>query len=112
MQPGDILLNPPWYWHAIESLDDVSVSASTRWFARRLPRSNMLFDALNWTSLKAWRLKFSTLSRPPEELPLGRDENNVKLGAANEDYTGFAQQSGKNLIDPRNWPAEYRFDEP
>ena len=112
MEPGDILLNPPWYWHAIESLDDVSVSASTRWFARRLPRANLLFDALNWTSFKAWRLKLFTLSRPPEELPLGRDENNVKLGASNEDYTGYAKESGKNLLDPRNWEPGHRFDEP
>lgn len=110
MEPGDILLNPPWYWHAIESLDDVSVSVSTRWFARRIPRANLFFDALNWTSLKAWRLKFRTASRPPEELPLGRDEANIKLGASNEDYTNFGKQSGKNLFDPRNWEPQHRFD--
>jgi hypothetical protein len=112
VEPGDILLNPPWYWHAIESLDDVSVSASTRWFARGLPRANLFFDALNWRSLRAWGVKFYTLSRPPEELPLGRDENNVKLGGNNEDFTNFGRQSDKNLFDPRNWPPEHRFDAP
>jgi hypothetical protein len=112
VEPGDILLNPPWYWHAIESLDDVSVSASTRWFGRRLPRANLFFDALNWTSLKAWRIKFHTLSRPPEELPLMRDEGNIKLGGSNEDYTNFGKHSEKNLFDPRNWPPEDRFDQP
>jgi hypothetical protein len=31
LQPGDILFNPPWWWHAIRNLTEESVAVATRW---------------------------------------------------------------------------------
>lgn len=31
LEKGDVLLNPPWWWHAIDNLSEESVSVATRW---------------------------------------------------------------------------------
>lgn len=31
LQPGDLLLNPPWIWHAIENLDPFTIGAPSRY---------------------------------------------------------------------------------
>jgi len=35
LNPGDVLLNPPWWWHAIDNLTPKSVAVATRWDAVR-----------------------------------------------------------------------------
>jgi hypothetical protein len=112
VEPGDILLNPPWWWHAIEALDETSVSASTRWFGRSPVRANLFFDALNAISLRAWRIKRMTLAAPDDRMLLMRDEGNLELAAGNDDYTNFGKPSGKNLFDPEQWEPEHRLDRP
>jgi hypothetical protein len=29
--PGDVLFNPPWWWHAIKNVTPTSVGVATRW---------------------------------------------------------------------------------
>lgn len=31
LQPGDVLLNPPWWWHAIDNITEESVAVASRW---------------------------------------------------------------------------------
>ena len=31
LEPGDILLNPPWWWHAIDNLTETTIGIATRW---------------------------------------------------------------------------------
>ena len=31
LQPGDMLLNPPWWWHAVDNISPVSIAVATRW---------------------------------------------------------------------------------
>ena len=31
VEPGDVLLNPPWWWHCIENLTKDSTAVATRW---------------------------------------------------------------------------------
>ena len=33
LNPGDVLLNPPWWWHTIDNLTPTSVAVATRWDA-------------------------------------------------------------------------------
>ncbi|PWU12164.1 MAG: hypothetical protein C5B51_01175 [Terriglobia bacterium] len=33
LNPGDVLLNPPWWWHAVDNLTPTSVAVATRWDA-------------------------------------------------------------------------------
>jgi hypothetical protein len=32
LEPGDVLLNAPWWWHEVSNLGDESVGVATRWF--------------------------------------------------------------------------------
>ena len=31
LEPGDVLLNPPWWWHCIENMSSKSTACATRW---------------------------------------------------------------------------------
>ncbi len=31
LKPGDMLINPPWWWHAIDNLSPVTIAVATRW---------------------------------------------------------------------------------
>ena len=31
LSPGDVLLNPPWWWHAIKNISPTSVAVASRW---------------------------------------------------------------------------------
>ena len=31
LEPGDVLLNPPWWWHAIDNTSEESVAVASRW---------------------------------------------------------------------------------
>lgn len=33
LNPGDVLLNPPWWWHTIDNITPTSVAVATRWDA-------------------------------------------------------------------------------
>jgi len=35
LKPGDVLFNPPWWWHAVENPTKSSVAVATRWDAMR-----------------------------------------------------------------------------
>lgn len=39
LEAGDVLLNPPWWWHAIENESPKSVGVATRWDAMRRDRT-------------------------------------------------------------------------
>lgn len=46
LEPGDLLLNPAWCFHAVENLDDHTIGAATRWFPPGLPEANKLLACL------------------------------------------------------------------
>lgn len=53
--PGDVLMNPPWWWHEVHNLSRSSIAVATRWFGDMQVRtSNVMFDALQSTRL--WSL--------------------------------------------------------
>lgn len=31
LEPGDVLLNPPWWWHAVRNVSETSVAVASRW---------------------------------------------------------------------------------
>lgn len=44
LNPGDVLLNPPWFWHAVENITPTSVAVATRWDA---VRNDLTFYEIN-----------------------------------------------------------------
>jgi hypothetical protein len=51
LNPGDVLFNPPWWWHAVDNLTLTSVAVATRWDAMRRDRS--FYDLNRMLSLMA-----------------------------------------------------------
>jgi hypothetical protein len=110
LEPGDILLNPPWVWHDVNNLTDDTIAVATRWFPRRgLSSTNVFFDMMQLFSPTIWRLRFEALKKNPDE-PFIMDEQARGLVKSYAEYLEF----GKKKTD-KNWefldrmPNEYQF---
>ena len=45
LEPGDMLINPPWWWHAVDNISPVSIAIATRWeILVENQRQNPLYD--------------------------------------------------------------------
>lgn len=56
LEPGDALLNPPWWWHAVDNLTPSSIAVASRWaapFFRRNP--SPLFSLLQVLTPIQWK---------------------------------------------------------
>ncbi len=55
LEPGDMLLNPPWWWHAIDNLTPATIAVATRWqIENEYIRQNPNYDLVQ--SMRAERL--------------------------------------------------------
>lgn len=52
LEEGDVLLNPPWWWHAITNLTDFQLGVPTRWNISKFDynSTNSFFDLVQMTS--------------------------------------------------------------
>lgn len=48
LQPGDVLLNPPWWWHAIRNITPTSVAVASRWHGDGGVGRGFLFTSENY----------------------------------------------------------------
>ena len=107
VEPGDVLLNPPWWWHCIENLTKDSTAVATRWMDTKTLRpltgigtdANRLFTAFQIFSPVFLKLQFSLIMRgihatPDEHTQVDTDEDLEKQhaqrtakGAQHEDAT-------------------------
>lgn len=52
LEPGDVLFNPPWWWHDVANVTRSTIGVATRWYGELNDRSsNILFDAYLRTQL-------------------------------------------------------------
>jgi hypothetical protein len=113
LEPGDILLNPPWQWHAIDNLTDETIAVSTRWFSAKQKRANKFFDFMELSSSQVWRWRFDILSRKPDAGGLFSDENTdnmVKSVVKSEhDYVRLGKEDRSIALEFDKWPKEYQF---
>ena len=42
--PGDVLLNPPWWWHAITNVSSSIIACATRWMSTGIVESNPTYS--------------------------------------------------------------------
>jgi len=62
VEPGDLLLNPPWNWHMIENLETQTVAVASRWF---IPKGHTyqssLLSTFQWHSKHIWELFYTRM---------------------------------------------------
>ncbi len=80
---GDVLINPPWWWHSVDNLSPSSIAVATRWaeprrtrFNRRFERASLLTPSAREVHREArrgarltdsiWRERFNV--KPPDRL--------------------------------------------
>ncbi len=61
LEEGDVLLNPPWWWHEIENLTPFPIGIATRWIVLDYNRTNTLFDLVQMLSPSVWRVYYHGL---------------------------------------------------
>lgn len=55
LEPGDVLINPPWWWHQVENLDGQTVGCASRWIRLGILETNALFSFAQCSSLAQLR---------------------------------------------------------
>jgi hypothetical protein len=53
LKPGDVLVNPPWWWHAVKNTTPTSIGVATRWVTGSELSNNRYFDFLSFLSRDA-----------------------------------------------------------
>jgi len=75
LQPGDVLFNPPWWWHAIKNTSETTVAVASRWHTDGICGHNLMmteedYECYRWGSmafllgLKSWGFLHSILQEP------------------------------------------------
>jgi hypothetical protein len=109
LDPGDILFNPPWQWHAIENVTERSIGVATRWFPRGgTKRTNGFFDYCQLFSRAIWRLRFHGVVNDPDQ-PVIIDESTRGLVRSHDDYIDFGRAGALEHYDFHTWPREHWF---
>jgi len=68
LEPGDVLLNPPWWWHAIENVTPSSVGVSSRWSSPLMNEpTNRMFLMLQMLSGRFWQVETEMLYPPKQD---------------------------------------------
>lgn len=58
LEEGDVLLNPPWWWHEIKNLTPFPIGMATRWVVMNYARTNTLFDLIQLISPEVWKMYY------------------------------------------------------
>ena len=57
LRPGDVPLNPPWWWHLAKNrTDSIGVSTRCHRWGFRLGTQNPLFSLMQWLVPHQWRI--------------------------------------------------------
>lgn len=49
LEPGDLLINPPWFWHAIENIDSFTIGVPSRYGGDAALRTNPIVTRMAYT---------------------------------------------------------------
>lgn len=57
VRKGDVLLNPPWWWHEIKNITPFTIGVSSRWLSMRYVATNTFYDLLSVFSPSVWKVQ-------------------------------------------------------
>lgn len=105
VRKGDVLLNPPWWWHEIKNITPFSIGVSSRWLVNRYVETNNLFDLLFCLSKPVWEIQqqVSRLAKKPamqkkSEDDLLRRYVHRNLPGYKKYYSDFLQRSKQKVF--------------
>ena len=82
LKKGDVLLNPPWWWHEIKNLTPFSIGIATRWIVFNYRRTNLLFDFIQMVSRTMWQINYHSLLTK-NEMDVTEDDDIVRKFLSN-----------------------------
>jgi hypothetical protein len=108
LEPGDILFNPPWQWHAVDNLTEETIAVATRWALVGQKEANTFFDLMALSSSHIWRINFEVLMKEANAIGV-LDENTGNLVKNKEDYIGLGKEDKITAWEFDKWPKDYQF---
>nr|DAB41904.1 TPA_exp: ArzB - aKG/Fe(II) oxygenase [Fischerella sp. PCC 9339] len=110
LEPGDVLFNPGWHWHAVENLTEETIGVGTRWPEVRQKRANQFFDFMQLISPKVWNIKFGLIAKDPNELVGGVLVELVEnVFKKDTELVMLGKEDGVIAREFDKWPKEYQF---
>jgi hypothetical protein len=86
LKQGDVLLNPPWWWHEIQNQTPFTIGIATRWIVFNYQRTNLLFDFMQMVSRQMWQVNYSSiLTNGGMDLGTVEDDDIVRKFLSNRD---------------------------
>jgi len=105
LEPGDVLLNPPWWWHAVRNVSETTVGVASRWIGGaqvgadlRMPEHDYDIDRM-----RSW-LFFAGLRGVPYMHGILRNPSPVL-----DDGTTVREQRGRFIDLQRRMASEAMF---
>jgi hypothetical protein len=86
VKKGDVVLNPPWWWHEIQNQTPFTIGIATRWIVLKHQRTNLLFDFMQMVSRKMWQVNYSMiLTNGGMDLGTAEDDDIIRKFLSNRD---------------------------
>lgn len=104
LEPGDVLMNPPWNWHMVENVDSSSIGVATRWF---LPPGhqyqNSVHSTLQFFSPHMWGLYYSRTLNKMNNVTGHKPTNTPPM----DDRINFGKKGSARAYVPRIFPDSF-----
>ena len=109
LDPGDILLNPPWQWHAVRNLTDENIAVAVRWApAIGQKRANTFFEFIQLLSPYMWKVRFDVLKKQPNAVGV-LDQKVDDAVKDKDDFVRLGNERRTVAWELDQWPEEYQF---
>lgn len=104
LEPGDVLMNPPWNWHMVENLDSSSIGVATRWF---IPSGhvyqNSVHSTLQFFSPHMWGLYYLRTLNKMKNVTGHKATNTPPM----DDRLNFGKKGSARGYVPRIFPDSF-----
>jgi len=100
LKKGDVLLNPPWWWHEVKNITPFSIGIATRWIVFNYRRTNLLFDFIQMVSPTMRQVNYHSLLNK-NEMDVAEDDDIVRKFLSNRaTNTAYKHDYENRCSDP------------
>jgi hypothetical protein len=110
LEPGDILLNPPWQWHAVENLTEETLAVASRWIDPiGQKHANTFFELMQFLTPHMWRIRFAQVMKQHDEVGDVLHEIPGDVIRDTKDFVTLGKENRIIAFELDKWPKEYQF---